>query len=109
LEALVGEIPIADELAQVEVRRQDDGSWLIDGMLPIEELKSVIELPNLPAEERGVYETLGGFVMTHQGRIPRVGDRFTWGGYRFEVLAMDGLRVDRVRLTPQRPSTDPSA
>ncbi|MGA9532443.1 MAG: hemolysin family protein [Anaerolineales bacterium] len=106
LEALVGEIPLAGERVDLEIERQDDGSWLVDGMLPVEELRDVIELPELPGEERGVYETLGGFVMSYQGSIPRVGDAFTVGGYRFEVVAMEGLRVDQVRLAPSS-SSDP--
>jgi putative hemolysin len=98
LEALVGEIPVTGESDDFEVRQQGTDRWLADGMLPIEELKEAIDLPDLPGEERGVYQTIGGFVMMHQARIPRVGDAFDWGGFHFEVRAMEGLRVDKVLI-----------
>lgn len=101
LEALVGEIPVAGERPDLEIRREDDGSWLVDGILPVEELKQVVDLPDLPGEARRVYETLGGFAMMRLARIPRVGDTFHWGGFRFEVVAMDGLRVGQIRFVPE--------
>jgi putative hemolysin len=61
----------------------------------------------LPEGESGTYHTLGGFVMARLGRIPRTADAFEWGGMRFEVIDMDGRRIDKVlvnRLTPQQPA-----
>lgn len=98
LEALVGEIPVKGEGSEPQIRKQSDGSWLVDGLLPVDELRDAVGLASLPGEDRGVYETVGGFVMMHQGQIPRVGDGFEWGDFQFEVTQMEGLRVQQVRL-----------
>jgi len=100
LEAIVGAMPsLGEENAEAAVRRED-GSWLLDGMLPADELKEIFHIVKLPEEERGDYQTLGGFVMMHMGRIPSPADHFEWEGLRFEVVDMDGHRVDKVLVTP---------
>jgi putative hemolysin len=86
----------ADEEPQA-VRRAD-GSWIVDGLLDPDDLRRTIALTPLPGEDAGHYETLGGFVMAHLGRIPVEGDAFEAAGWRFEVLDMDGRRVDKVLL-----------
>jgi putative hemolysin len=73
-----------------------DGSWSVDGLLAAEELKGRLGLRELPNEAQGDYQTVGGLVMDQLGRIPVEGDRFEWGGFSFEVLDMDGNRVDKV-------------
>lgn len=102
LEALVGNVPDADERAEVPILRREDGSWLVDGLLAAEELKERLELRGLPREEEADYQTVGGMVMDALGRVPAAGDRFEWEGYSFEVVDMDGLRVDKVLVTPTR-------
>jgi putative hemolysin len=82
--------------------RRDDGSWLIDGMVPTDEVKDVVGLNRLPGEEEGDFHTLGGFMMARVHRVPTVGDHFDVDGYRFEVVDMDGRRVDRVLVVPPR-------
>jgi len=100
LEAIVGGMPgMGEETWETAVRRED-GSWLLDGMLPADELKELFNIAKLPEEERGDYQTLGGFVMMHMGRIPSAADYFDWEGLRFEVMDMDGHRVDKVLVTP---------
>jgi putative hemolysin len=99
LEGLVGEIPVAGEESERPFLRAD-GSWLLGGMLSMEEFKDLFELADIPGEERAIFETLGGFVMAQFGRIPAVGDRFTWRGMQFEVMDMDGKRVDKVLVRP---------
>ena len=100
LEAIVGGMPgMGEETWETAVRRED-GSWLLDGMLPADELKELFNIAKLPEEERGDYQTLGGFVMMHMGRIPSAADYFEWEGLRFEVMDMDGHRVDKVLVTP---------
>ena len=86
-----------------QATQRQDGSWLLDGMLPIDELKEIFNIRHLPDEEE--YETLGGFVMLHLGRVPQAADRFEWGGLVFEVMDMDGKRVDKVMvmLKPPKP------
>jgi putative hemolysin len=100
MEAIVGELASSEPAAESEAVQREDGSWLLDGMLPVDELGDLLELGALPGEERSQYHTLGGFVMAELGHIPRAGDHFTWGGYRFEVMDMDGHRVDKVLATP---------
>jgi putative hemolysin len=100
LEAIVGEIPIEGEAFEPEAVRRADGSWLLDGMMPIEEVEDLLEIDDLPGEEEGHFETLGGFVMASLGRIPTTADHFQWRGLCFEVMDMDGHRVDKVLVAP---------
>jgi putative hemolysin len=101
LEEIVGEM----EIEEPQATQRQDGSWLLDGMLEVDELKEIFNLPVLPHEDE--YETLSGFVMVSLGRVPQPTDRFEWHGLRFEVMDMDGRRVDKVLVTtlPQRTST----
>ena len=98
LESIVGDIPDAGGPVEPEVIQRDDGSWLVDGMLPVDEFKEIFRLSSLPSEGRGYYQTVGGFVMAHLGRVPEAGDNFEWSGLRFEVMDMDGFRVDKVLI-----------
>jgi putative hemolysin len=100
LEAIVGELPARGEPDEPEAVRREDGTWLMGGALSIEEMEDHLEVDELVGEEEGPFQTVGGFVMTHLGEVPRPGDRFEWGGFRFEVLDMDGRRVDKVLVTP---------
>jgi putative hemolysin len=99
LEAIVGELPAKGEPGEPEVLRREDGSWLMGGALSIEEMRDHLELDKLPDEEEGTFQTVGGFVMARLGEVPSVGDRFEWGGFRFEVMDMDGRRVDKILVT----------
>ncbi len=100
MEAIVGGIPSAEHPPEKPAVLREDGSWLLDGMLPIDEFHDLLNVGALPGEERGYYQTLGGFVMMYLERTPEAGDRFTWNDLRFEVLDMDGHRVDKVLVTP---------
>jgi putative hemolysin len=102
LEALVGEVPDEDAPAEEAIVRQEDGSWLVDGLLAVDELKERVGLQKLPREGEAEYQTVGGMVMDALGRVPVERDRFEWEGYFFEVLDMDGRRVDKVLMTPSR-------
>ena len=96
MEHLVGELPSYDEEDEPYVVTREDGSWLLDGMLPIDELKELLGVSSLPDEDRVGFQTLGGFVVSHLGTIPTTGETFEWNQYRFEVLDMDRTRVDKV-------------
>lgn len=96
LEALVGDAPGFDEIEEPYAVRREDGSWLLDGMLPITEFYDMFDVPQPPSEERGDYHTLAGFVVTRLGRVPSSAESFNWGGVHFEVVDMDGNRVDKV-------------
>ena len=80
--------------------RREDGSWLVDGGLDADELRERLGLETVPDPSREEYHTVGGFVMQRLGSVPAPGDRFEWEGHRFEVMDMDGHRVDKVLVTP---------
>ena len=100
-----GLITLADILEEIvgafegepQATQRQDGSWLLDGMLPNDEFMEIFNIRRLPDEEQ--YETLGGFIFLHLGRVPQTADQFEWGGPRFEVMDMDGNRVDKVLVT----------
>jgi putative hemolysin len=108
-----GLLTLADILEEIvgafeggpQATQRQDGSWLLDGMLQNDEFKEIFNLRRLPDEEE--YETLGGFVMMHLGRIPQATDLFEWNGLRFEVMDMDGKRVDKILVStiPVKPPT----
>ena len=98
LEAITGEFGSpADEDSWA--MRRDDGSWLMDGLIPVPELKDRLEIRELPEEDRGRYNTLAGMVMLLLGRLPRTADVVEWDGWRFEVVDLDGKRVDKVLVS----------
>ncbi len=102
LEAITGEFKprSTDDLWAV---RRDDGSWLLDGLIPIQELKDRLGIRAVPEEDR--YHTLAGMLMVLSGRLPQTGDKAQWEGWRFEVVDMDGKRIDKVLAMPLSPGT----
>ena len=105
LEAITGEFttPTAEDAWAV---RREDGSWLFDGLIPVPELKDRLEMKELPEEDRGRYNTLAGMVMLLLGRLPSTTDSVEWEGWRFEVVDMDGKRVDKVLVAPLAEETE---
>jgi putative hemolysin len=107
LEAITGEFkpPRAEDAWAMQ---RDDGSWLLDGLIPVPELKDRLGLHAVPEEERGRYNTLSGMLMLLLGRLPVTGDRCEWDVWRFEIVDLDGKRIDKVlaarKLEEQRPS-----
>ncbi len=97
---IVGDIPSMYPQDEPQAVQREDGSWLLDGMLPVEDLFELFAIKELPEDRRGNYHTMGGFVITHLGRIPTAADKFEWKGYHFEVMDMDGNRVDKVLVMP---------
>ncbi|HKH77055.1 MAG TPA: hemolysin family protein [Rubrobacteraceae bacterium] len=101
LEALVGEVPVADGPAEEEaIVRREDGSWLVDGLLAAEELEGRLGISEQLRGQGAGYQTVGGMAMEALGRVPAAGDRFELEGHSFEVLDMDGWRVDKVLVSP---------
>ena len=96
LEAITGEFTPQRPEDQWAVAR-GDGSWLLDGLIPVADLKDRLQLKDVPEEER--YHTLSGMLMTLLGRLPRTADTAEWEGWHFEVVDMDGKRVDKVLAT----------
>ncbi len=100
LESIVGDIPSTnEEVAESRIIQRENGSWLIDGTTSIEEFKERFAIEHLPGEEEGYFRTLSGFMMMQLGCIPVPGDHFVWRLLRFEVVDMDGNRVDKVLVT----------
>jgi putative hemolysin len=96
LEEIVGDIPSIEQIDEPQVVKREDGSWLVDGMVPVEEFFELFDVTELSKEQRNNYHTVGGFVVTQLGRIPTAADYFDWRGMRIEVMDMDGNRVDKV-------------
>jgi putative hemolysin len=98
LEAITGEFSPESGDDAWAVRRED-GSWLMDGLIPVPEIKDRLEIKDLPEEDRGRYNTLAGMIMLLLGRLPRTTDAVQWGDWRFEVVDLDGKRVDKVLVS----------
>ena len=107
LEAITGEFVGIEAGEEAWATQRADGSWLIDGLIPMPELKDRLDLKEVPEEDRGRYNTLAGMVMLLLGRLPATGDSVEWSGWRFEVVDLDGKRVDK--LLVQRCADDPAA
>ena len=99
LEAIVGDLPHQGVRHESAVQRED-GSWLMDGRLSTADFTNILGLKSLPQDEKGMYETLAGFMIKRFGKLPTIAEKFEWSGYIFEVVDMDGKRVDEVLVTP---------
>lgn len=99
LEGLVGDLPEPDEQGSPYITRRDDGTYLLDGLLEIDEFKDFLGLKTLPREDDSDFRTLGGFVTSYMDRIPQASESFAFGGWQFEVMDMDGSRVDKLLVT----------
>ncbi|MDS4029707.1 MAG: hemolysin family protein [Candidatus Contendobacter sp.] len=97
MEAIVGALAEPRATAEPPVVRREDGSWLVDGGLPLDQLWELLNPREIPAENG--YYTLAGLVLARLGEVPVTGQWFAWGGYRFEVVDMDGQRIDKVLVS----------
>jgi putative hemolysin len=105
LEQMVGDL--ADEYDEHDesIVQSEDGSYLIDGMLSFTTLQSRLRLPEVTDLEQGQeFETVAGFILALLGRIPRTGEQIEWQGYTFEIVDMDGQRIDKIVLRPPHES-----
>ena len=99
LEAITGELLDATSNDEAWATQREDGSWLVDGLMPINEFKTRLNIKELPDEDRGIYNTVAGLVMAITGDLPQEGDVVTHGHWRIEVLDLDGRRVDKLLFT----------
>jgi putative hemolysin len=106
IEAITGEFKTSRAEDSWAVRR-DDGSWLLDGLIPIPEMKDALALTSVPEEDRATYQTLSGMLLLLLGRLARTGDKLDWGGWRFEIVDLDNRRIDKVLATPIAPTEGP--
>ena len=102
LEAIVGDIPAMDEPEEPRAVQRSDGSWLIDGSIHIEEFKKIFKLNKLPEDDKELYQTLAGFIMTYLGRIPSTGDVFHWEKLKFEIVDMDRHQIDKILVEEKK-------
>jgi putative hemolysin len=98
LEAIVGDIASKEVLEEPPIIQRESDTWLVAGMLPVDELKALFHIRKLPGERQRRFQTLGGFTMSHLRRVPTVGDIFECCGYSFEVFEMEGHRVRKVLI-----------
>jgi len=103
MEAIVGDIPSAEQPEDSDAVRREDGSWLLDGMLSLEKFRQIFGIKDIFEEATGNVHTISGFVMLQLGKVPKVADHFEWRGLRFEVVDMDRNRVDKVLVVPPPP------
>lgn len=101
LEAITGDIPEIGEDNDSKPVKREDGSWLIDGMTPVDEVEALLGLKNMRNGED--FYTIAGFFIEKMGRIPLVGEHFHWGDARFEVVDMDAHRIDKVLIKKEEP------
>jgi putative hemolysin len=100
MEAIVGDLPSLEDREEPLIIQRDDGSWLLDGSLDINDLKDLVKKELLPGESTRGFHTVGGFVMHFLRHIPQSGEHFEWSGLRFEVMDMDGMRIDKILVAP---------
>jgi putative hemolysin len=108
LEAITGELK-PGATGEAWATQREDGSWLLDGLMPVSELKARLEIRELPDDDRGLYNTLAGLLMSVSGHLPGTGERIECGHWIFEVVDLDGKRIDKVlamRLAPSEPAPD---
>lgn len=103
LEAIVGDIPTPEEIEEPRIIKRQNGSWLVDGLIGIQDFKNYFNFESLPDENS--FQTLAGFIITALGHIPQSGEYFDWNNYRFEIADMDGKRVDKVLIQATPPTT----
>jgi putative hemolysin len=95
LEAITGELK-PQMVADAWATQQADGSWLLDGLMPINELKARLDIKQLNAEDRGLFNTLGGFILAELGYLPKVGDILKSDNWQYEVIELEGKRINKV-------------
>ncbi len=106
LEAITGELVQTNAQDEAWATQREDGSWLLDGMMPVQELKSRLNIKTLPQEDEAIYNTLAGLLMAVSGRLPHVGEATNAAGWRFEVVDLDGRRIDKVLASYQEQAMD---
>ncbi len=99
LESIVGDVRTLGEPVDAPVVVREDGSWLINGDTPVEDIRKTLSVDAFPEEEQGQYRTLAGLILFVLQRIPKTGDHIEVGGLRYEVVDMDGNRIDKVLAT----------
>jgi putative hemolysin len=107
LEAIVGDVTPQEQRAEPEIRRREDGTWLVDGAAAIDLIEEHVPGLRFTSDNDSSYQTLAGFVLEHLGRVPAEGKEFTALGWHFEIIDMDRPRIDKVLLKPIDAPSEP--
>jgi putative hemolysin len=106
MDALVGNVATVGEPAESDAVQRDDGSWLVEGGMPLDRLRDLLHSElRFPGEESGDYHTVAGFILYQLGYIPQPTEHIEWENYRIEVVDMDGNRIDRLLVARVNPDT----
>lgn len=103
---VVGDISLSQEPEPIQITKRDDHSWLVDGLLPVDDFKEHFDLDTLPEEQRDHYQTMGGFITSYLGYIPIVAEKFKWNNFTFEIVDMDRVRIDKILVTKETESKE---
>ena len=106
LEAITGELLQATVTDEPWATQREDGSWLVDGLMPVSEFKARLQIRELPDEDRDIYNTVAGLVMAISGHLPQVGERVECGSWQLEVVDLDGRRIDKLLVMPLHKHAD---
>ncbi|WP_267874151.1 hemolysin family protein [Telluria aromaticivorans] len=110
MSALVGDVAVGGEEHNADAVQRQDGSWLLDGGVSLDRFRDLLETnAAFPGEDSGAYHTLAGFLLYQLGYIPKAADLVDWAGFRFEVMDMDGNRIDRIMVSRQEPPSGSDA
>ncbi|MFM8364782.1 MAG: transporter associated domain-containing protein, partial [Verrucomicrobiota bacterium] len=105
--AIVGNLPEREQRHEPKAHLRQDGTWVIDAMLDIDEVKKSLGIDeDLPGEDINRFSTLGGFILSQLGHIPREAEKFQWDRFEFEIIDMDRQRIDKVLVTPKAPKPE---
>ena len=99
LQEIIGTPMSANEPDPVQLTARDENSWLVDGLYSIDDFKTRFDIDELPDEDHDHYQTMGGFLTSYFGYIPKVGEKIDWNGFSFEVVDMDRTRIDKIMIT----------
>ncbi len=105
LEAIVGDLPTNDSVSETQAVLRDDGSWLIDGMMPLEDFEELFHIDLAPENESVSYNTVAGFIMSELERLPVAGEKVEYRNFVFEIMDMDGRRIDKLLVKPPAPES----
>ena len=99
IEAIIGDTDSATDPEPIQVTQRDENSWYIDGLYSIDDFKERFDIEKLPNEEKDHYQTMGGFLTSYFGYIPKVAETCTWENFTFEIADMDRARIDKILVT----------
>ena len=103
LTAIAGDLPQSEEEGEPQAVQRDDGSWLVDGLMPVDDVERTLGIRSM--SEEGDFNTIAGFVLDQLGHLPVAGEHFDWHGWRFEVVDLDGRRIDKILACPPAPDS----